>query len=102
MSYENDTVKAGDIKSANVYALMKCIILYIAFLPFLEAEEMYFPCYLSGIDDDFFAEGILNFVTEIHCCNVHEILDYCIKKIHRDRNYIFHKEEMINIFLQDK
>ena len=102
MSYEDDTVKVGDIKSANVYAIMNCIILYIAFLAFLQAEEMYFPCYLSGIDDEFYAEGILNFAMEINCCNVYEILDYCNKKLERNSNYIFHKEEMINTFLQDK
>lgn len=99
MSYEDDTVKVGDIKSANVYVIMNCIILYIAFL---QAEEMYFPCYLSGIDDEFYAEGILNFAMEINCCNVYEILDYCNKKLERNSNYIFHKEEMINTFLQDK
>jgi len=102
MSYEDDTVNAGDEESANIYGIMNCIILYIAYQAFKKAGKKYLPDYLQGIDDEFYAEGILDYAAEIEGCNFHEILDYCNKKMKNKDNAIFYKEEMTKMFLVEK
>ena len=102
ISYESDAVKAGDKESANIYGIMNCIILYIAYQAFEYAGKKYLPDYLWGIDDNFYAEGILDYTSKIRGCNFEDILDYCNRKLEKSSDIIFKKEEMINIFLECK
>lgn len=65
IEYERDATEAGDEVSENIYGIMNCIILYIAYQAFEKAGEKYLPEYLYGIDDEFYVEGILNYATKI-------------------------------------
>ena len=100
ISYESDAIKAGDKESANIYGIMNCIILYIAYQAFEYAGKEYLPDYLWGIDDEFYAEGILDYTSKIKGCNFEDILDYCNRKTEKSSNIIFKKEEMMSIFLK--
>ncbi len=99
IEYERDATEAGDEVSENIFGIMNCIILYIAYQAFEKAGEIYLPEYLYGIDDEFYVEGILHYAMKVKDCKFCEILDYCNKKVKNNSNYIFYKEEMINIFL---
>lgn len=101
ISYECDAIKAGDGESADVYGIMNCIILYIAYQAFEKAEEEFLPDYLWGIDDEFYAESILDYATKIRGCNCDEILDYCNRKLEKGSNVTFSREEMISMFLEE-
>lgn len=98
ISYESDAVAARDKKSVNIYGIMNCIILYIAYQAFEQAGKKYLPDYLWGIDDQFYAEGILAYTSKIEGCNFEDILDYCNRKSEKNRNTIFKKEEMMCAF----
>lgn len=96
--YYSDTEEKSDI-----YCIVFATVAYIAKLQFLEKKYDY-PEYLEGADDEYY-QIIIDTAINMEDCDYGEeelcaIINYCNNKMKEDREFIFCKKEILELFLK--